>query len=219
MRQSQVKKRSLRLQAECAQFSKARAAVVAIVNHSFFDLFFALVIISNAIYLGVLVESRDPRVAPEPQPATLAVHVTYAIIFTMEVVLRLVAAGLPEYLCGLDWAWNWLDMSVVISSWTVIALDVLFAEDADSGVASSIRIIRIVRASRLLRILRTVWVIRFVGALRTLVSSLIDTLRSLFWALLLLFLIMYVFGILLAFQSRLNLMLYVENASPIYSSR
>ncbi|CAE7505117.1 unnamed protein product [Symbiodinium pilosum] len=155
-----------------------------------------MVIISNAIYLGIQVESIDPTTPPGPQPATLAVHLTYAIIFSFEVVLRFTAAGPRQYVCGLDWAWNWLDMSVVFSSWTVIALDFLYEDAADTGVSSSIRIVRIIRASRLLRILRTVWVIRFVGALRTLVSSLVDTLRSLFWALLLLFLIMYVFGIL-----------------------
>ena len=196
----QIKKRSSEARQGCSTLSRARAAVTALVNTHSFDIFFAMVIISNAIYLGIQVESIDPTTPPGPQPATLAVHLTYAIIFSFEVVLRFTAAGPRQYVCGLDWAWNWLDMSVVFSSWTVIALDFLYEDAADTGVSSSIRIVRIIRASRLLRILRTVWVIRFVGALRTLVSSLVDTLRSLFWALLLLFLIMYVFGFLYAIQ-------------------
>ena len=178
--------------------SEMRAAVIALVNASFFDIFFALVIISNAVYLGVQVDSIDPASPSGPAASTFVVQLTYAVVFSLEVVLRCIAAGPREYVCGLDWAWNLLDISVVLSSWTVILLDFLF-DDSDTGVGSSIRIVRIIRASRLLRILRTVWVIRFVGALRTLVSSLVDTLRSLFWALLLLFLIMYVFGSLVRF--------------------
>eukprot|EP00439_Symbiodinium_sp_Y106_P036229 s3556_g4.t1 len=188
------KKESINLKRQLSQLSSLRQMVRSLVNHPIFDLFFALVIISNAVYLGIRVETMDPRFPP-PQASTLPVQLTYGIVFSLEVILRLFAAGPGEYVCGSDWAWNWLDVAVVVSSWTAIVIDFVY-EGSDAGVSSSIRMVRIIRASRLLRILRTVWVIRFIGALRTLVASLVDTLRSLFWALLLLFLIIYVFGIL-----------------------
>ena len=186
------KKESINLKRQLSQLSSLRQMVRSLVNHPIFDLFFALVIISNAVYLGIRVETMDPRFPP-PQASTLPVQLTYGIVFSLEVILRLFAAGPGEYVCGSDWAWNWLDVAVVVSSWTAIVIDFVY-EGSDAGVSSSIRMVRIIRASRLLRILRTVWVIRFIGALRTLVASLVDTLRSLFWALLLLFLIIYVFG-------------------------
>lgn len=188
------KKESINLKRQLSQLSSLRQMVRSLVSHPLFDLFFALVIISNAVYLGIRVETMDPRFPPA-QASTLPVQLTYGVVFSLEVILRLFAAGPADYACGSDWAWNWLDVAVVVSSWTAIVIDLAY-EGSDAGVSSSIRMVRIIRASRLLRILRTVWVIRFIGALRTLVASLVDTLRSLFWALLLLFLIIYVFGIL-----------------------
>merc|ERR1711963_1236236 len=56
-----------------------------------------------------------------------------------------------------------------------------------------IRIVRIVRTVRILRILR---IMRFFRSLRVLVYSVLNTLRSLGWTILLLLIIMYLFGIL-----------------------
>ena len=60
---------------------------------------------------------------------------------------------------------------------------------------SNLRVIRIVRITRLVRLTRIARITRFIKALRTLVSSIVFTLKSLVWALVLLFLIMYGFGI------------------------
>ena len=83
---------------------------------------------------------------------------------------------------------------VVTFSWVNIILEAL-GSSSDTGVSSSIRVLRLLRVSRLLRIVKTLWIVRFVGALRTLVSSLLDTLKPLFWAMLLLLLIMYIAGL------------------------
>ena len=81
-------------------------------------------------------------------------------------------------------------------SWAQIILEAL-GSISDTGVSSSIRVLRLLRVSRLLRIVKTLWIVRFVGALRTLVSSLLDTLKPLFWAMLLLLLIMYIAGVMI----------------------
>jgi len=60
---------------------------------------------------------------------------------------------------------------------------------------SNVRIVRIIRVTRLLRVLRVARVFRFVSALRQLIVSILGTLRALFWAMILLVLIIYVFGI------------------------
>ncbi|CAE7261761.1 SCN11A, partial [Symbiodinium pilosum] len=52
------------------------------------------------------------------------------------------------------------------------------------------------RVVRILRLVRVVRVVRFFRALRVLIASIVHTLRSVVWALILLFLIMYTFGIL-----------------------
>ena len=83
------------------------------------------------------------------------------------------------------------EVVVVSFSWVNIILEAL-GSSSDTGVSSSIRVLRLLRVSRLLRIVKTLWIVRFVGALRTWVSSLLDTLKPLFWAMLLLLLIMYI---------------------------
>ncbi|CAE8641452.1 unnamed protein product [Polarella glacialis] len=62
--------------------------------------------------------------------------------------------------------------------------------------ASNLRALRIVRITRIIRVTKIARVMRFIKALRTLVASIICTLRSLLWAMILLCLIVYVFSIL-----------------------
>ena len=82
---------------------------------------------------------------------------------------------------------------IVVSSWVDIIIEMM-ESSGETGVSSSIRILRLLRVSRLLRIVKTLWIVRFVGALRTLVASLVDTFKPLFWAMLLLLIIIYIAG-------------------------
>ena len=61
---------------------------------------------------------------------------------------------------------------------------------------STLKAMRIVRLTRVLKTVQFVRLFRFVMALRTLVQSILHTMKALFWALLLLGLIIYVFAIL-----------------------
>lgn len=113
-----------------------------------------------------------------------------------------IGAGGKRVFFSNEWMWGWLDLVVVVTSvWQLVndAL-ILYSEDAGrSGSAttlSSIRAFRIIRVARILRAVRIVKVLRFVTALRTLVTSIFHTLKSLFWAMVLLVLIVYVFAAL-----------------------
>jgi len=76
--------------------------VRAIGTSAYFDVFWALVIFSNAAFLGLqLTLARDVDL--------MFVHVTYAILFAVELLLRLLTLGLREYFVGAGWAWNWMD--------------------------------------------------------------------------------------------------------------
>ena len=66
----------------------------------------------------------------------------------------------------------------------------------------TVKAFRIIRITRVLKTVQVVRVFRFVMALRTLVTSIFHTLKALFWALILLFLIVYVFSVI--FTSAVN---------------
>ena len=87
-------------------------------------------------------------------------------------------------------------MFVVSSSWIELIIDVLTPGTSSRGTNSNFRLMRLVRVGRLFRVVRIMKVVRLFRSLRTLVQSLVGTLKSLAWAMVLLSLIMYIFSIL-----------------------
>ncbi|CAJ1448643.1 unnamed protein product [Effrenium voratum] len=180
-------------------WAKFRQFAIDVVSSSNCNAFFAMVVLTNSIYLGVQLEYHSVAQDAKADGVFLAVHLCYALIFTLEVLLRLVADGPWQYFWSADWAWNLLDIFVVTSSWVELVIDALTPGHPDSpnrGTNSNLRLMRLLRVGRLFRVVRIIRVVRLFRSLRTLVQSLVGTLKSLFWAMLLLFLIMYIFAIL-----------------------
>ncbi|OLQ11118.1 Kinase D-interacting substrate of 220 kDa [Symbiodinium microadriaticum] len=80
-------------------------------------------------------------------------------------------------------------------------------EDQLQGISNSsaLRAVRVIRVTRMLKTLRLLRIFRFIVALRTLVTSIISTLKNLFWALMLLGIIIYAFAILFCQAVRTHL--------------
>ncbi|CAJ1342904.1 unnamed protein product [Effrenium voratum] len=169
-----------------------------IVWNSYFDVFFAIVVITNAIFIGVDVQYSMSY--SENLLAFYVGHYIYTVLFIAELVLRLLAEGLKFY-CGEDWMWAWLDTFIVISSLWDIVVDIMYVWDGASerlSELSSWKAFRIIRITRIVKAVRLVRIFRFVMALRMLVTSIMHTLKSLFWAMVLLGLIIYTFAVLLS---------------------
>jgi len=166
-----------------------------------FEAFFAVCIMSNAVFLGVEVEYYVRNPGPSPMVIEVIGQI-FNFFFTVELILRLAGLGLFLFFQGEAWAWNCLDLVIVGSALfetlVQVTLELIHSgEPPNSGVESlgSLRVIRIVRITRLVRLTRIARITRFIKALRTLVSSIVFTLKSLIWALVLLFLNIYGFGI------------------------
>lgn len=159
--------------------------------------FFALVVVSNSVYLGVQLEYQAVNKDYGSNEGFMVLHVVYAVLFTVEVCLHLMAEGIRGFVCAEDWTWNWLDVFVVTSSWVELLVDLTSSGDSTSRANSNLRLMRLLRVGRLFRVVRIIRVVKFFRSLRTLVHSLVGTLRSLVWAMILLGLIIYIFGILL----------------------
>ncbi|CAE7240222.1 CACNA1H [Symbiodinium natans] len=194
MASRQTSKTRTRLQS-WARRTQQRAARMA--SSLAFNIFFSMVIVSNSVFLGLQLEWSARQVDQLVEPVFLAGHLIYASLFSVEMLIRLVASGPKTYLFGHSCAWNWLDIFVVVPAWIEITMDVMSANATDAGTgASNFRIIRVFKLTRLLQVLRSVRIVRFVSAFRALVYSVIDTTRQLLWAMVLLMLIIYSFGIL-----------------------
>lgn len=116
---------------------------------------------------------------------------SFLTIFCIEIGLR-AAAERHRFFCS---GWNVFDFAIVASS----LVDVLFRcvlATANLGLefVSILRIFRLVRLARIMRVLR---LLRFMRELLLLAKGIVGALRALTWALVFLFLILYVFAIFL----------------------
>mmetsp|Transcript_29128 Transcript_29128/g.62160 ORF Transcript_29128/g.62160 Transcript_29128/m.62160 type:complete len:512 (+) Transcript_29128:1-1536(+) len=160
------------------------APAVAIMNTPVFDFFFSFVIVCNAVTMGM---EADGLMSDE---VIMILEHLFTALFSVELFVRL-GAQRNTYL---DDPWNWFDLICVSSSW----LDVYFlplimggGSGTNVSVARLFRIFRLGKATRILRVLRVF------SELRVLIQVMVDSLRSLFWTLLLLLVFLYVFAVLM----------------------
>lgn len=167
--------------------------VQRITRHVAFDIFFGAVVVTNAIFIGIDVgfhvgqsKSRDVSFK--------VIQYVYTLAFTVEIFFRIGAEWHDGWTCrGEDRAWNCFDLFILMVAWFEVSIDVIHAT-TDTQMDSIAGVIR---------------VLRFVMALRTLVTSILSTLKALFWALLLLFLIIYIFALL--FTRAVDEFIFKEN--------
>jgi len=171
-----------------------------VVDDTRFDVFFAAVVITNSLFIGVDVQMNPSAYGARPLWIQIAQFV-YTILFSVEFAMRVAAFG-KQYFCSSEWAWGFLDLFIVVTSWWELFVEMwyTFAEDESSfesfGGLTGLKAFRIVRLTRIVKTVRLMRIFRFVLALRTLIHSILHTLKSLFWALVLLVLIVYVFALI-----------------------
>lgn len=121
-----------------------------------FEFFFAAVLVSNAIFLGVQTEWAAMYLNKDlPAPFTI-VHSIYAILFVAELMWRVSLSGCRTFLCSSDWAWHWLDIAVTFSAvFDVIATLAGFAA-LTGGSNSGFRLLRVMKIARLVRVIRII---------------------------------------------------------------
>ncbi|CAE6951294.1 Cacna1c [Symbiodinium natans] len=192
----------------------------SLVNHPLFDWFFAMVVLLNAIFIGVDVQLSIGSM--EVRPVFIQVlQYCFTTLFTVELILRFIANGVHLF-CQEDWMWSLLDVFIVATSLWEIVVDVVTALEAvDSNVdkiagVSSLKVFRIIRITRIVKTIQLMRVFRFVMAFRTLISSIIHTLKALFWALILLLMIVYVFAVL--FTQAVNAHIYDPEVTVLSTS-
>lgn len=161
----------------------------------YFDAFFAAVVLLNAIYIGieVEVEIRNPN---QVYAAMAVLQTGFTVLFAIELIVRLCAGGLRIF-WGEDYMWCLLDLFIVLTSTWEIMMVLLQGELAAGPMGvTSLKALRIIRLTRVFKTAQVMRIFRFVIPLRTLVRSIMHTLKALIWALLLLFLVVYVFAVL-----------------------
>eukprot|EP00930_Biecheleria_cincta_P036026 TRINITY_DN24735_c0_g1_i1.p1 TRINITY_DN24735_c0_g1~~TRINITY_DN24735_c0_g1_i1.p1 ORF type:complete len:632 (-),score=105.98 TRINITY_DN24735_c0_g1_i1:97-1935(-) len=160
-----------------------------------FDVFFATVVLLNAVLIGVEVDQAATNAKATDLAAFSTAQNLFALLFFLELMIRMQAEG---FVIFCTCYWNIFDSLLVSASLLEFALTFSASSTARDalGSSSNLRIIRIVRITRLVKVVRIMRVARFVSALRKLVFSILMTMRSLLWSMLLLASILFTFGVL-----------------------
>mmetsp|Transcript_7907 Transcript_7907/g.18521 ORF Transcript_7907/g.18521 Transcript_7907/m.18521 type:complete len:685 (+) Transcript_7907:75-2129(+) len=162
------------------------------VTHIYFDAISAFVIFVNAIFVGVTLE-RQVQFPGRPQEAYMKFLETFFLgFYCLELTLKLIAHQL-SYFFNEEWRWNLFDLVLVIVSVYDFVSETLYV--ARTGNRTSLLIMKLLRLLKMLRMLHVVRLMRFFRELRLMLYSIVRSFRSLFWAVLMLSLIMYMFGL------------------------
>jgi len=150
--------------------------------HEYFDRLAGVLILLNACF----VYGQADWVAKNPgkdQPAYLKVlESSFFVLFSIELILRVIAYR-GEFFWGSEWRWNLFDVAVVATSCVEEILKLMSSNNWGAKVPS----MRIVKITRVIRIVR---VIRAFRELRIMFTSIVCTLRTVFWSLVCVLLLM-----------------------------
>lgn len=142
----------------------------------------------NAILLGVSLD-----VNPEWQGWFIS-EIIFCCFFIGELLTAVYVYGCGQHFLGKDWAWSWFDLLIVCSATVDIILTcVMTVDDSAYSQIMVMRVARLTRVFRLVRILR----LKMFKELTLMINGVVAGLRTLFWAIVLLTLFMYVLGVLM----------------------
>jgi len=191
-----TKTRLILQQARLQTGKPLRSVVRSIVRTNYFEIFFAAAIMLNSLMIGVEVDwSAGHPKSPVPFPFYV-LQIIFTLVFSLEFLLRITADGVLHYFCSKDWLWNWFDALILISCiFEAFIMTISWSSASEYDSMDKLSVIRMLRITRVLRTFRATRAIRVFSALRTLVFSIIHTLKSLVWAMVLLVMDMYLYGI------------------------
>ncbi|CAK0857203.1 unnamed protein product [Prorocentrum cordatum] len=208
----EMKKFSTAVERSTARKSSRRSATVDLqklqkkpladfVKSRYFAVASALVIIMSTVLIGIETQifsslSHQGSDSRHLAMALSAANYFLTLVFAVEVLMRICVLGIMH---PGDRVWNCFDIAILFLALAEIALELvvlaIFGKDHNlfdgGGLAKMLRLFRL---TRLLRIIRT---FRQLKPLRVLVHSIASAGKSVFWALMLLFMIIFSFGVIL----------------------
>jgi len=158
----------------------------ALVRHQYFDYAVCAVIALNAASIGVQTDYVAQHHTDNLPSSHRAVDITFCVLFTAELLLRLYVHGL-RFFYQHGWQWNYFDAALVLQQ---LVEEVLTLTQQSSDIIN-LSFARVLRILRLVRVMRLVRILRLIRELRMLVTSISSSLKSLGWTILLLILLIY----------------------------
>uniref|UniRef100_A0A7S4QXF7 EF-hand domain-containing protein n=1 Tax=Alexandrium monilatum TaxID=311494 RepID=A0A7S4QXF7_9DINO len=125
----------------------------------------------------------------------LVLQFLFSMFFAVELGLRWVCIGLIDFFRDNDVWWNVLDVLVVAFSFVDLFINLIVESGSHSEVLGNITVLRVLRVVRVVRVAKVIRMMRFFRELRMMVYSILGSMKSLAWVVLVLIMTFYVFGI------------------------
>lgn len=155
------------------------------IRHQAFEAAVLLTVVANSIYIAY---EANYHMATLGQQAVefdeTAVEICFLALFTMEIALRMFVHRLYFFVND-DWLWNLMDTGLLCLAYVDQALLL-------GGAVGKVGLLRLLRLARLFRIVR---VLRYLKEVRVMLVAILGSFLSLFWALLMLAVIIFMFAI------------------------
>jgi hypothetical protein len=166
-----------------------------IIEHKAFEVVIMILILANAALMGLHADWIVRRAvansdATEPESFTWLERF-FLGAFCIELMMRVFVERI-QFIVGVHFRWNILDCVLVGIGLIEQVLDFTNSAGVGSAGMSNIRLLRILRLVRIVRLIR---IMRFFRELRLMVSGIHHSLQSLFWAMVLLLMMMFMFAV------------------------
>jgi voltage-gated sodium channel len=193
---SEVSEELSRWQLRKARASRVREAIRGVVETVAFDYLIGLLIVFNGVSIGLETDYMICNDVDRGPPIYGTIEQCLFFVFAGEIILRLCAGDANVFFFGPSWRWNWFDTIMVVMQSVSQIMDLANIGN-DEGQGKSFMFIRLLRLLRLIRIMRIARLLRFISELQLLTLSIVGSLRSLFYTVVLLFLMLYVVAVFL----------------------
>lgn len=170
-----------RMQAILAQ-KEVKQEYVPVSHRTWFTSIIGLAVVANAVQLGVEVDY------PQHKDAYAVLEHLFTVIFTLEMLVKLVELH-KHYFKD---PWNLIDFVLV---WLSILDCWILVFVVGSGDGPDLRIFSMLRILRILRLLRAVRLFKVFHELWKIVKGILDSLRAVGWAAMLLIFLLYICGV------------------------
>jgi len=166
-------------------------ALMRLVKSNFFDTSCTTVIVINSFVMGLSSEYAILNPATPETPFIVNVNRGFAAFYFLEIMVRIYTFQLLFFF-NADWRWNMFDFLLVAASVysTISALT-----SGGGGGGGGGNVLRLLRLLKLMKMMRMIRLMSSFKELRMMLFPIIKSMRSLFWTLFMLTIILYVFGI------------------------
>lgn len=178
-----------------------------IVQHSAFDATASLMIFVNSIFIAV--ETQWMATNLKSPLFVQVMNYFCSFFFFVELIMRMMAYRIEFFTRPGSRGWNIFDLLLVLVSFVDLA-SAFFTRDPTVDVLQAVKILKMLRIARIFR------VFRFSRELSLMALMIVDSMRSLMWAMLMLMLMIFVFAVWFTTNATFYLREYADTSSPTW---